>query len=132
MISANHKKIALKIALSIALIVAAAAILDYPWISANLKFLLSQKLNPAPTAQKNSAALKGQPNQLQIPSLKITAPVVYVDQANETAFQAGLKNGVVHYPGTALPGQIGNVYIWTLIRLYLVKRPLQNSVCGVA
>lgn len=49
---------------------------------------------------------------LSIPSLKLLAPVIYIDQANEDSFQAGLKNGVVHYPGTANPGEYGNVYIF--------------------
>jgi len=51
-------------------------------------------------------------NQLVVPSLGIEAPIVYVDQTGEAAFQEALIDGVVHYPGTALPGKEGNVYIF--------------------
>jgi LPXTG-site transpeptidase (sortase) family protein len=49
---------------------------------------------------------------LSISSLNLLVPVIYVEQANEDSFQAGLKNGVVHYPGTPNPGEYGNVYIF--------------------
>lgn len=49
---------------------------------------------------------------LSIPTLGIEAPIVYVTEKSEEAYQAGLHNGVVHYPGTALPGEFGNVYIF--------------------
>lgn len=52
------------------------------------------------------------PNLVIIPSLNITAPIVYATSTTEQNFQANLKNGVVHYPGTALPGQAGNCYIF--------------------
>lgn len=46
---------------------------------------------------------------LDIPSLNISVPVVWT---KETAnFNTDLQNGVVHYPGTAMPGQIGTAYI---------------------
>ena len=51
-------------------------------------------------------------NILSIPSLGIQLPVIYVTDNSESAFQVGLQSGVVHYPGTALPGQKGNVYIF--------------------
>lgn len=49
---------------------------------------------------------------LSIPSLKISAPLVYVSERTEKAFQLGLQQGVVQYPGTALPGQLGNMYVF--------------------
>ncbi len=53
-----------------------------------------------------------QPNQIQIPSLDIVAPIQYVTESNEPVFQAALANGVVHYPGTAEFGAEGNSYIF--------------------
>ncbi|MDQ7814673.1 MAG: class E sortase [Patescibacteria group bacterium] len=47
-----------------------------------------------------------------IKNLGIDAPVVYIEEKNEAAYQAALKKGVVHFPGTALPGELGNVYIF--------------------
>lgn len=49
---------------------------------------------------------------LSIPSLKISAPLVYVSERTEKVFQLGLQQGVVQYPGTALPGQLGNMYVF--------------------
>jgi sortase A len=53
------------------------------------------------------------PSKLAINSIGIEAPVLY-DQAtvNEANFQKALRNGVVHYPNTAVPGQPGNVVIF--------------------
>ncbi len=54
-----------------------------------------------------------EPDQLIIPSLLDTvAPIKYVSETNEAAYQTALKEGVVHFPGTADVGQEGNVYIF--------------------
>jgi LPXTG-site transpeptidase (sortase) family protein len=47
--------------------------------------------------------------ELDIPSLKITVPLVW--GATPDAVDTDLQSGVVHYPGTALPGEIGTAYI---------------------
>ena len=52
------------------------------------------------------------PNTLLVASLRIKAPVHYVAEDAEAVFQQALQNGVVHYPGTAQPGEPGNVYIF--------------------
>ncbi|MDE2311831.1 MAG: sortase, partial [Patescibacteria group bacterium] len=49
------------------------------------------------------------PGRLDIPSLKISAPLIW--SADAKNFETDLQNGVIHYPGTALPGQIGTTYI---------------------
>jgi sortase A len=46
---------------------------------------------------------------LNIPSLKITVPIVWTTDTKN--FERDLKSGVVHYPGTALPGESGTSYI---------------------
>lgn len=51
-------------------------------------------------------------NRLQIASLGIDTPVVYVSGTTERVFQEGLKSGVVHLAGTANPGEPGNAYIF--------------------
>jgi len=48
---------------------------------------------------------------LLIPKLQVNAPIVYSASAAEEAILADLKAGVSHYPGTANPGQIGNIVI---------------------
>jgi LPXTG-site transpeptidase (sortase) family protein len=50
--------------------------------------------------------------RLAIPGLGIDAPVIEPAARNEKTFQQALENGVVHFPGTAMPGQIGNAYFF--------------------
>ncbi len=68
--------------------------------------------NPSPAAVTLAASPGVPANTLTVSSLGLQVPVVYVTQATEDAFQAGLKNGVVHYPGSANPGNLGNDYIF--------------------
>ncbi len=49
------------------------------------------------------------PGRLEIPSLNINVPLIWTTDTKN--FTRDLQNGVVHYPGTALPGQIGTSYI---------------------
>ena len=56
---------------------------------------------------------KGAPNQIIINKIRVTAPTLFNETTvNETAFLQDLQHGVVHYPGTAVPGQVGNVVIF--------------------
>lgn len=55
-------------------------------------------------------------NQLFIPSLGISAPVVWDSSVDEASMLASLQSGVAHYLGTAKPGEglaenTGNVFI---------------------
>jgi len=59
-------------------------------------------------------------NRLVIPKLGKSVPLVNMSTDNiegenwselEKQIQDGLRQGVVHYPGTAVPGQTGNVFI---------------------
>ena len=59
-------------------------------------------------------------NRLVIPKLGKSVPLVnmtteHIEGENwaelEKQIQEGLREGVVHYPGTAIPGQTGNVFI---------------------
>lgn len=57
-------------------------------------------------------ALSGQADRLLIPNLDIEAPIVYVTERKEAAYQEALRGGVAHFPGTAMPGKPGNVYLF--------------------
>jgi LPXTG-site transpeptidase (sortase) family protein len=50
------------------------------------------------------------PDRIRIASLGIDAPIIYAETVDEDAFQRALQDGVVHYPGTAMPGENGNAY----------------------
>ncbi len=92
-------------------------ILNFRYFVMQFKFLVSgqpPKIE-APKVQTSTATTTPQTvkaNYLWIPSLGIEAPLVYVSEANEKAFQAALATGVVHFPETAKPGEFGNVYIF--------------------
>jgi LPXTG-site transpeptidase (sortase) family protein len=65
----------------------------------------------APTTPKERQPASSQ--RVRIASLGIDAPLVYdVGGTSEAAFQKALRRGVVHYPGSALPGELGNAYFF--------------------
>lgn len=49
------------------------------------------------------------PGTLEIPTINVTVPLIWTKDTKD--FDADLKKGVVHYPGTALPGELGTAYI---------------------
>ncbi len=49
------------------------------------------------------------PGKLEIPANNISVPLIWTKDVKD--FDADLKKGVVHYPGTAMPGQLGTSYI---------------------
>lgn len=49
------------------------------------------------------------PGRLSIPKLNIQVPLIWTE--DPVQFDQDLTRGVVHYPGTALPGESGIVYI---------------------
>jgi LPXTG-site transpeptidase (sortase) family protein len=51
-------------------------------------------------------------NQLQIPSLGVTTPIVFPPTASNEDVTEYLKSGVALYPGTARIGQQGNAFIF--------------------
>lgn len=60
--------------------------------------------------QANDLAIdQKKPGRLEIPSLNINVPVMWTGDPKN--FDKDLQSGVVHYPGTAMPGQIGTSYI---------------------
>ena len=98
----------------VGLAVVVILVLNGPYFWKQLNFILSRNNHPAAnTSQtKSSSELVALANMIWIDSLGVEAPIQYVDQADEKTFQAALINGVVHYPGTAMPGQLGNDYIF--------------------
>lgn len=105
-----------KIVIGIATALAAAILififLNGGYFFKQLKFLF---FKPSVNQEQNAnlqSEEKGEPNQINIPSLGIRAPIVESAESNETSFQEALKTGVVHYPGTAEVGQFGNPYLF--------------------
>lgn len=52
-----------------------------------------------------------QENSIEIPAINITAPLLFTSQDETEYFKEYLKDGVLHYPNSALPGTQGAVII---------------------
>jgi LPXTG-site transpeptidase (sortase) family protein len=50
-------------------------------------------------------------DRLVIPKLAVNVPLLFPPSSETDALLQELENGVIHYPGTALPGKRGNVFI---------------------
>ncbi|MDD3480841.1 MAG: class E sortase [Patescibacteria group bacterium] len=50
-------------------------------------------------------------NYLKVGKIKVNAPIVFPKTTDEATIQKYLTQGVVHYHGTANPGQVGNTFI---------------------
>lgn len=89
----------------VAVLAAAWSGVTVDYVRQHLAFAAGERREapPAPAARM-------EPDTLLLPSLGIAAPLQYVAHADERAFQEALQRGVVHYPGTALPGRPGNAY----------------------
>ncbi|MBX4211676.1 MAG: sortase [Candidatus Yanofskybacteria bacterium] len=77
------------------------------------------------------SAEKMEPDTLVIESLGIKVPIVYVEESNEDAFQEGLINGVVHYPGTADIGKPGNPFIFGHSSDYIWSKGKYKTIFAV-
>lgn len=111
---ASQKKIDPRvIAAAVAAPIVVFVAMNFGYFSARASLLLR---GPAPTTDAGDEALsvnappRMAADRLVIASLGLDVPLVYVAEKSEAAFQVALRDGVVHYPGTALPGQPGNAY----------------------
>lgn len=72
----------------------------------------SKAVSDTPIIVDNAAAVSGEPKVI-IPKINVEIPVIYdVENNEEATIQAALEHGVVHYPTTPNPGQVGNVAIF--------------------
>ena len=77
-----------------------------PIIFNQIRFLFNK---PSTNQVNNFADEKiGPQSIISIPKINVTAPIVYASSNDEVSIDNALKNGVVHYAGTALPGELGN------------------------
>jgi len=89
-------------------------VLAFPYLQARLKPLETLPASGVSDEQGDGepVAEAGVPDTLKIGSLGIQTPIIYGIAKTEAAYQEALRNGVVHFPDTALPGELGNVYIF--------------------
>jgi len=69
------------------------------------------KTKMADSAPLNPGEVVPSTNTIVIPKINVSAPIVFVDTRDEKTIEANLTKGVVHYQGTANPGQVGNSFI---------------------
>lgn len=50
--------------------------------------------------------------EIAIPKIEVKAPIISPQSRDENILNTALAEGVVHYPGSALPGETGNVFIF--------------------
>ncbi len=76
--------------------------------------------------------------EISIEKISVNAPMIWSKSENEKALLEDLKNGVIHYPGTASPGQNGNMvisghssnYIWVKGNYNYIFKDLNNLEVG--
>ena len=50
-------------------------------------------------------------SRLVIPKIKVNVPIAWPKAGDEESILKALEDGVAHFPGTAMPGQYGNVFL---------------------
>lgn len=61
--------------------------------------------------QEKSPLADLEDNHLLIPKINVKAPIIWNSEVDEKTMLKNLEKGVVHYKGTALPDEKGNVFI---------------------
>lgn len=88
----------------------------YEEASANNMTINSVSAATIPSPAKQPAATKTYPdsqksNSIEIPAINITAPIVISANANTKTLTQDLDTGVVFYPGSVMPAEIGQAVI---------------------
>lgn len=91
-------------------------IFNFQFIYSQAQFFINSHFNQKPVSTApikpaiptNQAEVVEGPNVLIIPKLNVTAPIVFIDTTEEKSVLTALQDGVVHYAGTANPGENGN------------------------
>ncbi|MFC1686327.1 sortase [Patescibacteria group bacterium] len=93
-------------------------ILNWPSIAVNLKYWWEQNRGGEDSTAEESVDLSiedpgGIPSddRIRISKIKVNAPIIFSKDPSDKALLEDLKKGVVHYPGTAMPGETGNCFI---------------------
>jgi LPXTG-site transpeptidase (sortase) family protein len=73
----------------------------------------------------------GPDNTLFIPKIGVEAPIVYAKSRNQEEINKLLLEGVVHYFGTAEPGERGNVFITGHSSFYWWSEGKYNTVFSI-
>lgn len=102
-----------------------AAKLDQSMVSNRIGYNVVQD-HPGQIAGANTLNYDlSRPGRLSVPKLNMSVPLIW--SKDPADFEKDLTQGVIHYPGTALPGIRGTVYVSGHSSDYIWKRdPMQN------
>ncbi len=91
----------------------------YPNHSENVA--VAQQVAATPTVQLAQAQTQAQPvvktnftdkqSTLEIPKISVSVPIIFSSSTKISALEKDLSSGVVYYPGSVYPGQIGQIVI---------------------
>lgn len=114
--SINFKKNILPILVGLVVAAVVFGIFNSQLLSAKFEYYLYERHRYAAAGDSQTISRpidKNAPAKIIINGIGVNAPVVYsVNQIDESIFLQALHDGVVHYPGTAIPGQAGNVVVF--------------------
>lgn len=68
----------------------------------------AQPVEPTQPPAQQPAEVVGPQNEIIIPKIGVRVPLVFIETNNEVEVLRALRDGVVHYYGTAYPGEVGN------------------------
>lgn len=78
----------------------------------HVKEIASDVFNVKNTTASAKSTLTTNSAYLIIPKIGLTSPIVFPTSTDLDVLKKALYSGVVHYPGSVLPGQTGNVFIF--------------------
>lgn len=87
-------------------------LLNAQWISAQYIYYTSVPVKVQPVADVPSVAVAKDASEISIPALGVAAPIIVEPSTDESAVQASLEKGVVHYGSTAEFGETGNAVVF--------------------
>lgn len=86
-------------------------LLNAQWISAQYVYYTTEPAQVQKVAEQPAVTIAQDASEISIPTLNAKAPVIVEPSTNENAVQVALENGVVHFGGTAIFGDYGNVVV---------------------
>lgn len=73
---------------------------------------IAARIGGGPAAGTAPGAGVSKPAEVLIPGIGVGAPIVFPRSAELGVLNSALTQGVVHYPGSALPGEAGTVFLF--------------------
>lgn len=99
--------------------------LDLILINNRISYNLVKKSDEIASADTLNYDLN-KPGRLSIPRLNLAVDLIW--SKDPADFETDLTRGVIHYPGTALPGQTGTIYVSGHSSDYIWKRDPMQSI----